>query len=57
MKESILVMLTDIKAAHEKNVKGRITSAQKLNFAGIVPWESKDLSPEEHRKQVKDFFG
>jgi hypothetical protein len=57
MKESILVMLTDIKAAHEKNVKGRITSGQKLNFAGIFPWESKDLSPEEHRKQVKDFFG
>jgi hypothetical protein len=27
MKESILVMLTDVKAAHEKNVKGRITSA------------------------------
>jgi hypothetical protein len=65
MKESILVMLTDIKAAHEKNVQGRIASAQKLNFAGIVPWESKGeyegdslkaLSRDDHRKQVKDFF-
>jgi len=31
------------------NVKARINCAQNLKFAGVVSWESKKLSPEEHR--------
>ena len=58
MKDSMMVMITDVKGTDEESVNDRITHAKNLKYAGVVPWESNKLkfSPEEHRNQLKDFF-
>ena len=51
MKDSMMVMLTDVKGTNEESVKARITHAKNLKYAGVVPWDSnkEKVSPEEHR--------
>ena len=55
-KDSMILMITDIKKADEENIKGRIEVAQEIQLGGCFRWESVKLSPEEQRQQVKNFF-
>lgn len=49
-------MITDFKRADEEDVVTRMNEAKEIGFGGVYPWESVDLSPEEMKQQVKDFF-
>ena len=48
-KDSMILVITDIKKADEGNIEGRIEEAKEIELGGFFTWESDDLSPEEKR--------
>jgi hypothetical protein len=55
-KDSMILMITDIKKAEEDNILGRIQESKDIELGGFFRWESVNMSPEETRQQVKEFF-
>ena len=52
----MILMITDIKKAEEDNILGRIQESKDIELGGFFRWESVNMSPEETRQQVKEFF-
>jgi hypothetical protein len=55
-KDSMILMITDVKKADEENIQGRVDEAKEIGLGGSFRWESVNLTPEEMQQQIKDFF-